>query len=80
MATLLLDDEQVLALVRQLPQERRTWLFQQLLQDEWPIWHELAQYGTDRVAAVAALRGFDWTTMTEAEREEFIDTLLHEPD
>ena len=80
MVTLTLDDKQVLDLVRQLPDERRAWLFQQLLQDEWPAWTELAGYGRDRARAVAAARGVNWDSLTDAEREEMIDTLLHESD
>lgn len=79
MVTLTLDDKQVLDLVRQLPDERRAWLFQQLLQDEWPAWTELASYGQDRARAVAAACGVNWDSLTETEREDLIDTLLHEP-
>jgi hypothetical protein len=79
MATLNLNDEQVLDLVRQLPDERRAWLFRQLLQNEWPAWTELAGYGLERARAVAAARGMNWDALTEAEREDLIDTLLHEP-
>ncbi|MBX3000929.1 MAG: hypothetical protein KF893_20575 [Caldilineaceae bacterium] len=78
MVTLTLNEEQVLDLVRQLPDERRAWLFQQLLQDEWPAWTELASYGQDRVRAVAAARGVNWDSLSDEEREERIDTLLHE--
>jgi hypothetical protein len=78
MATLTLQDDQVLDLVRQLPEDRRTWLFQQLLQDEWPAWTELSAYGAEQVKQVAAQRGLDWDSLGEDERETLIDTLLHE--
>jgi hypothetical protein len=73
MATLILDDEQVLDLVRQLPDERRAWLFRQLLQDAWPTWVELSNYGLERARAVAAARGMNWDTMTETEQEALVD-------
>jgi hypothetical protein len=73
MATLILDDEQVLGLVRQLPDERRAWLFRQLLQDAWPAWAELSNYGLERARAVAAARGMNWDTMTETEQEALVD-------
>ena len=80
MVTLTLDDKQVLDLVRQLPDERRDWLFQQLLQDEWPAWTELAGYGRNRVRAVAATRGVNWDSLGDKEQEDLIDTLMHDPD
>ena len=80
MATLTLRDDQVLDLVRQLPDERRAWLFQRLIQDEWPAWTELSAYSTDRIRAAATARGLDWERLTESERENLVDTILHEPD
>jgi len=80
MATLALQDEQVLDLVRQLPNERRAWLFQQLVRDDWPVWVDLSAYAVRRARTVAAVRGLDWDRLTENEREDLLDTLLHEPD
>lgn len=80
MVTLTLRDDQVLDLVRQLPDARRAWLFQRLIQDEWPAWTELSAYGTDRIRAVATARGLDWDRLTDGEREELVDAILHEPD
>lgn len=80
MVTLTLDESQVLDLVRQLPDERRSWLFRQLLQFEWPVWADLSSYATGQARKVAASRGLDWEALSETEREELIDTLLHEPD
>ncbi len=80
MVTLTLDDEQVLDLVRQLPDERRSWLLQQLMQEEWPVWIGLSIYASERAKPIATNRGLDWDRLTEKEREDLIDTLLHEPD
>ena len=78
MATLTLDDDQVLALVRQLPKERKTWLLRALVSDHWPRWAELAEYAGQRVRAVAAARNKDWDRMSDAERDAFIDDIVHE--
>lgn len=56
MATPTLQDEQILDLMRQLPNERRSWLFQQLIEDEWLAWVDLSAYSLDRARRVAALR------------------------
>ncbi len=80
MATLTLRDDQVLDLVRQLPNERRSWLFRQLLQYEWPAWVYLSAYGAEQARKIAAVRGLHWDSMPENEKEALVDTLLHEPD
>ncbi|RME61747.1 MAG: hypothetical protein D6790_07360 [Caldilineae bacterium] len=80
MVTLTLSEKQVLALVRQLSPERRLWLLEHLLRDEWPDWFDLAEYAAARARAVATARGLDWDRMDENERESFIDAILHEPD
>jgi len=38
----------------------------------------LVDYGDQRVRALCAERGLDWDSLTEDEREQFIDELLHE--
>ena len=68
MVTLTLDDDQVLALVRQLPAERKNWLLRALVSGQWPRWAELADYAGDQVRAVAAARNLDWDQMSDAER------------
>ncbi len=80
MVTLTLRDDQVVDLVRQLPTERKSWLFRQLLQDEWPTWVDLSTYGAGQARKVAAARGLDWDSLAESEREGLIDMLLHEAD
>ena len=78
MAILAIDDDQVLALVAQLPSERKAWLLRALVSDRWPQWAELADYAGKRVRATAAARGADWDAMSELERESFIDQIVHE--
>jgi hypothetical protein len=78
MVILTLDDDQVLALVRQLPEERKNWLLRALVSDQLPRWAELADYAGERVPAVAAARNRDWDQMSDAERDAFIDDIVHE--
>jgi hypothetical protein len=78
MPTLQLTDEQVFDLVKQLPPLQQAALFKILLMQQWSEWEDLSRYGQERVRQVAAQRGYDWDTMTEDEREAFIDTLVHE--
>lgn len=77
MVILTLNDDQLLALVRQLPAERKNWLLRALLTDQWPRWSELADYAGERVRAVAAARNRDWDQMSDAERAAFIDVIVH---
>jgi len=39
----------------------------------------ITDYGTQQAKIVAKERGYDWNTMTEEEKEEFIDNIVHEP-
>ena len=78
MPTLELTDQQVVELVKQLPQERQATLVRSLLAKQWPQWDELQRYGEERIRVVAAQRGRDWDRMSEDERESFIDELVHE--
>lgn len=78
MAILTLNDDQVLALVRQLPGERKSWLLRALVSDLWPRWSDLAQYADQRVRDTASARNLDWERMSDSEREAFIDTVVHE--
>jgi hypothetical protein len=36
------------------------------------------RYAADRIRTVAHARGFNWDKMTEDEREDFIDNVVHE--
>ena len=38
----------------------------------------LVDYGSQRVRAICAERGLDWDALTEDERQQLIDELLHE--
>ena len=78
MPMLTLSNDQVVEIVRQLPIEQQTEIFRFLLLQQWGQWESLSRYGEDKVKIVAQERGFDWDTMTEDEREDFIDNVVHE--
>jgi len=78
MPTLNLSNEQVLELVKQLPIEQQVEVFKFLLLQQWGQWESLSRYGVEKVRILAQERGYNWDTMTEVEREVFIDELVHE--
>jgi len=78
MPILTLTDEQAIHLVTQLPPEQQEKLFQYLIIHQWDTWSALSGSGQAGVRMAANERGRDWDTMTEDEREAFIDDLVHE--
>ena len=78
MARLGLTDQQVIELVKQLPPNQQAKLLQTLITRQWGVWEELSRLGEERARIAAAERGRDWDSMTEDEREAFIDDLVHE--
>ena len=78
MPTLELNDEQVLDLVRQLPQRRQEELLRSLLSEQWGAWHQLSGEGQEAARKAAADRGLNWDGMTDEQRLEFIDKLVRE--
>jgi hypothetical protein len=78
MPTFTLTNEQVVELVKQLPSEQQIEVFRFLLLQQWGQWESLSLYGADKVRLVAQNRGQNWDTMTEDEREAFIDEVVHE--
>ncbi|MBD2151490.1 hypothetical protein H6F44_15370 [Pseudanabaena sp. FACHB-1277] len=78
MPMLTLSNEQVVELVKQLPQEQKTEIFRFLLISQWQQWQDLSNYGADKVRLAARQRGYDWEKMTEDEKENFIDAVVHE--
>ena len=73
-----LEDSQVIDLVRQLAPDKQAELLRTLLTSAWPGWAVGASYGEQRARAAAKMRGRDWDRMNEAERETFVDDVLHE--
>jgi hypothetical protein len=78
MATLKLTDDQVLDLVKQLPEEKQSAVFEYLLTRQWPTWVELSKEAQEGARKAAAERGKNWDSMSEEQREEFINDVVHE--
>lgn len=78
MATLSLTDEQVVQLVKQLPPQSKRRVLTDLTaeRDQW--WQTTARDSEKDMRRLASARGLDWGTMTEAQREVFVDDILHE--
>ncbi|AFY75451.1 hypothetical protein Syn7502_03624 (plasmid) [Synechococcus sp. PCC 7502] len=78
MPPLQLSTEQAISLVQQLTPSQQEDILKYLLLQPWTSWLNLTQDAPDKARQAAAERGQNWDTMTEAEREQFIDDLLHE--
>ncbi|PHJ60442.1 hypothetical protein VF14_14830 [Nostoc linckia z18] len=78
MATLNLNVEQVITLVKQLaiPEQRMILQAIKAEQDSW--WQNRLDYGELQIRSLSTTRGLNWDIMTEQEREEFIDNILYE--
>ena len=79
MATLSLSDEQVVQLVKQLPAQAKQRVLTDLTaeRDQW--WQTAAAEGERDLRRLAEVRGLQWHLLSEAQRENFVDSLLHEP-
>jgi hypothetical protein len=78
MSVLELNDEQVISIVRQLPAARKRTALLALAQDAQARREERMRFGEARLRRVCAERGLDWDHLSEDERENFVDDLLHE--
>ena len=78
MVTLTLSDKQVVELVKQLPLKSKQAALDALTAggDIW--WEMTLSQGEEQFRRLAAERGLEWDKMPEAERETFVDALLHE--
>ncbi len=77
MATLSLTDEQVEQLIKQLPPQSKRRVLTDLTaeRDQW--WQTAARDGEKDMRRLASARGLNWDSMSEAQRETFVDDLLH---
>jgi len=75
MPNLTLSNEQVIDLFKQLPEDQKREVYKILILSQWDRWESLSNYAIDKARIVAKERGYDWDTMTEEEKEEFIDNI-----
>lgn len=78
MPTLELTDQQVVALVKQLPPDQKRLALLALAEGAAARRDERMEFAQTQLRRVCAERGLDWDKMSEAERESFIDNLVHE--
>jgi hypothetical protein len=78
MSVLELTDEQVISLVRQLPSARKRGALLALAQDSQVRQDERMRFGEAQLRRICAERKLDWDSMSEDQREGFVDQLLHE--
>ena len=73
-----LSDAQVVELVKQLPPERQRAALLALTAGATQRREERMQYAEAQLRRVSAERGLEWNKMSEGQRQDFIDDLLHE--
>jgi hypothetical protein len=78
MSVLELTDEQVVSLVRQLPAARRRVALLALAQESQARRAERLSFGEAQLRKLCQERGLDWDRLSEDEREQFVNRLLHE--
>ena len=78
MATLPLTDEQVVELVKQLPTKTKQQVLKVLTDERDQWWQTAARDGEQAMRQLAAARHVDWDTLSETQREAFVDDVLHE--
>jgi len=78
MVTLTLSDQQIVDLVKQLPPMAKQTVLDVLLAEREAWWDMTLAKSEDKLRKLARQRGLDWNKMSEDERENFVDDLLHE--
>ena len=76
--TLKLTTEQIIDFIQQIPPEKKVAVLTTLAEQAHAEHAEQIEYGEARMRNITASRGLDWDTMTEEERIDFIDDLVHE--
>lgn len=76
--TVNLTTEQIIDFIQQIPPEEKIAVLTTLAEQAHAEHTEQIQYGEAKVRKVCEDRGLDWDAMTEEERIDFIDDLVHE--
>ena len=77
-ATIKLTTEQVIDFIQQMPPKEKRAVLIALAEKASMGEEERMKYAESQVRQLCASRGLNWQTMTEEEREDFIDDLVHE--
>ena len=78
MVTLTLSDQQIVDLVKQLPPVSKQSVLDALIAERELWWDMTLSKSDEKLRKLASQRGLDWNKMSEDERENFVDDLLHE--
>ena len=76
--TVELTTDQVVGFVQQMPAEERRALLLAIAEQAAANREVRIDHAEARLWQLCADRGLDWAVMTEAERENFVDDLVHE--
>jgi Mg/Co/Ni transporter MgtE len=78
MASVELSTEQIIELIRQLPQERKREVLLSLAKDSNLRRRQRMDLAEQEFRRIASERGLQWDAMTDQEREALADDLIHE--
>jgi hypothetical protein len=74
--TLTVPESQIVEWVRQLPPKTKQAVLRVLI-PELDEFESLVNYGSQRMRQLCAERGLDWDSLSEDERQQLVDELLH---
>lgn len=77
-ATIELTTEQLIDFIQQMPPKEKRAVLIALAERTRVGEEERMKYAESQVRQLCTSRGLNWDTMTEEEREDFIDDLVHE--
>ncbi len=77
-ATIKLTTEQIIDFIQQMPPKEKRAVLIALAEKVNVGQQEHMRYAESQVRELCSSRGLDWDTMSEEERECFIDDLVHE--
>ncbi len=76
--TIKLTTEQIIDFIQQLPGEEKLTVVRALAKESLPRRTERMKYLESKVREVCTERGLDWDTLTDEERQDFINDVVHE--
>lgn len=76
--TVELTTDQVVGFVQQLPAEERRALLLAIAEEAAANREARIDHAETQLKRLCTDRGLDWDAMTETEREDFVDNLIHE--
>ncbi len=78
MPTLTLTTEQIIDLIQQLPLEQKRMVLLELAKETETQRQERLDYGENQLRRLCTERGINWDTLSDEDREDFINDLIHE--